>query len=268
MGSALPHPATDPARPDAARRITGTYPPPLTDRSTGTSPRHRARARAPHPPHERLARTLTVAAVLLAAATVGALQPHEEPARDTTPMSVAVPVPASTAPASTAPPGQPTPVPPGEPAPAPVSTEPVLVRIPALDTASPVVRLGLQHDGTMEVPAGAEPVGWYAASPTPGELGPAVLTAHVDWEGRPGAFAGLDELRAGDVVAVDRADATTATFSVDRVIEPSKTDFPTVEVYGDIHHAGLRLITCGGDYDEATGDYEHNVVVFARLVGG
>ncbi len=47
----------------------------------------------------------------------------------------------------------------------------------------------------------------------------------------------------------------------------AKSDFPTDAVYGDIDHAGLRLITCGGFFDEDTGDYEDNVVVFAELVG-
>jgi len=29
----------------------------------------------------------------------------------------------------------------------------------------------------------------------------------------------------------------------------------------------LRLITCGGDYDRATGSYLDNIIVFASLVG-
>ena len=67
-------------------------------------------------------------------------------------------------------------------------------------------------------------------------------------------------------VVVDRSDGTTATFRVDRVEEHAKDDFPTDEVYGDIDHAGLRLITCGGTFDEDTGDYTDNVVVFASLI--
>jgi sortase (surface protein transpeptidase) len=118
----------------------------------------------------------------------------------------------------------------------------------------------------MEVPPGAYPVGWYDRGPTPGQLGPAVLAGHVDWEGEPGAFAGIRALLPGDQVIVDRADGTVATFAVDRVEEVAKDAFPTTEVYGDLDHAGLRLITCGGSFDEDTGDYAGNVIVFARLV--
>ncbi|MGY1724755.1 class F sortase [Blastococcus sp. SYSU DS0533] len=148
----------------------------------------------------------------------------------------------------------------------PAST-PVRIQIPALGVTSRIIELGLERDGSMEVPSGAYPVGWYDGSPTPGHLGPAVLAGHVDWEGEPGAFHGLRELLPGDTVVIDRADGTAATFRVDRVEEHAKDDFPTEHVYGDIDHAGLRLITCGGAFDEDTGDYLNNVIVYASLTG-
>ncbi|HEV7727337.1 MAG: Peptidase sortase [Modestobacter sp.] len=145
------------------------------------------------------------------------------------------------------------------------ASEPVRVQIPVLGVTSRVMDLGLERDGSMEVPPGAYPVGWYDRSPTPGQLGPAVLAGHVDWGGDPGAFYGLRELLPGDEIVVSRADGTVATFRVERVEEHAKDDFPTDEVYGDIDHAGLRLITCGGSFDEDSGDYRANVIVYARL---
>jgi hypothetical protein len=145
------------------------------------------------------------------------------------------------------------------------ASRPVAVRIPALGVTATTMELGLERDGSMEVPPGAYPVGWYDRSPTPGETGPAVLAGHVDWEGEPGAFYGLSELLPGDQVVVDRADGTAATFRVDRVEEHDKDAFPTDAVYGDTDTAGLRLITCGGSFDEDTGDYRKNVIVFATL---
>ena len=71
---------------------------------------------------------------------------------------------------------------------------PTRVQIPALGVTSSVIDLGLERDGSMEVPGGAYPVGWFDGSPTPGELGPSVLAGHVDWSGEPGAFYGLREL--------------------------------------------------------------------------
>ena len=66
---------------------------------------------------------------------------------------------------------------------------------------------------------------------------------------------------------MDRADGTTAVFSVDRVASHPKTQFPTDEVYGDTDHAALRLVTCGGAFDERSRSYTENVIVHASLAG-
>lgn len=145
-------------------------------------------------------------------------------------------------------------------------SRPVRLQIPAIDVRSELIGLGLQDDGTMEVPPGAFPAGWYKRAPTPGELGPAIIAGHVHWNGDRGVFYNLAELRSGDKVTVIRKDGSAAIFRVTRVKQYSKARFPTAEVYGNIDHAGLRLITCGG-LDPATGTYKDNVVTFAKLIG-
>jgi Sortase domain len=67
-------------------------------------------------------------------------------------------------------------------------------------------------------------------------------------------------------VSVSRADGRVATFAVTRVAKYAKSAFPTGLVFGSIDHAGLRLITCGGAFDQSIQHYKDNVVVFARLV--
>ncbi|ANY09649.1 class F sortase [Pseudonocardia sp. HH130630-07] len=147
------------------------------------------------------------------------------------------------------------------------ASEPVRLRVGRLGLDTAPVPLGLLPDGSLEVPAAAGTVGWYTGAPTPGERGPAVLAAHVDWKGLPGAFADLHTLRAGDLIGIDRADGSTVTFTVRRVGQYRKDAFPTAEVYGDLGHAGLRLITCGGVFDRSAERYTDNVVVFADLTG-
>jgi hypothetical protein len=145
------------------------------------------------------------------------------------------------------------------------ASEPVSVAIPVLNVRSDVVPLGLEDDGSLEVPTAARDAGWFAQSPTPGELGPSVLAAHVDWADQEGVFSSIGDLRIGDKIEVTRADGSVAVFRVERVDSYAKADFPTDAVYGDLDHAGLRLITCGGEFDEDAGDYLNNIVVFARL---
>lgn len=144
---------------------------------------------------------------------------------------------------------------------------PERLRIPALGVDSDMfVGLGLQPDNTLEVPEGAEAVGWYVESPTPGERGPSVLAAHVDWQNQKGVFFELRNLEVGDDVIVDRADGTSIRFVVNEVEQYPKNEFPTEKVYGDTEGAELRLITCGGDFDHSVASYRDNIVAYATMV--
>lgn len=149
-------------------------------------------------------------------------------------------------------------------------SSPVRLAIPSIDVDSVVQHLGQDAGGGLEVPAQGphyDEAGWYRYSPTPGARGPAILLGHVDSAaGGPSVFFRLGELEAGDRISVTRADRSTAVFVVDAVQRYAKDDFPTELVYGDIDHAGLRILTCGGAFDRTTRHYTDNIVVFASLV--
>lgn len=148
------------------------------------------------------------------------------------------------------------------------ASEPVRVDIPRLGVHAPLVRLGLKPDGSVDVPslAQAKLAGWYDQGPTPGEVGPAVLLGHVDTRKGPAVFFDLGRARPGDRIDVARKDRTVATFAVDSVERVPKAKFPTDRVYGDLRYAGIRLITCGGDFDGH--HYTGNVIVYGHLIGG
>lgn len=146
-------------------------------------------------------------------------------------------------------------------------SEPLSIQIHRLGVKQNLVDLGIDSTGAMEVPDDPAVAGWYTRGPTPGALGPAVIAGHVTWNQLPAVFFRLSELRDGDRVQVIREDGQTAVFSVVNVVRYPKTQFPTDEVYGRLDYAGLRLITCGGQYDDTMHRYLDNVVVFARLVG-
>ncbi|MGK5671979.1 class F sortase [Micromonospora sp. URMC 106] len=146
--------------------------------------------------------------------------------------------------------------------------EPVDVRIPAIDVRAPIVAVGADAEGRLEVPPLDRPTlaGWYRHGVSPGETGNAVIVGHVDSAAGPAVFFDLGRLRAGDTVRITRADASVATFAVDGVASYPKDRFPTDLVYGPSGTAGLRLITCGGRFDRGAGSYVDNVVVFATRV--
>ncbi|GGS01472.1 hypothetical protein GCM10010269_45440 [Streptomyces humidus] len=146
---------------------------------------------------------------------------------------------------------------------------PVTLRIPAIGVDTPVMRLGLAADRTVQVPPVErhDRAGWYEHSPTPGQTGPSVILAHVTvGQYGDGVFRHLDRLHQGDRITVRLENGTTAGFVVTRVRTVEKARFPTQEVYGNVGRPELRLITCGGP---RTGDgYRDNVIVFAVLSTG
>ncbi len=145
---------------------------------------------------------------------------------------------------------------------------PVSVDIPAIGVRSQLLRLGMTADGSIQVPSlttAANEAAWYEYSATPGQIGAAVIEGHVDSYRGPAVFFRLGALRPGDAVDVTLTDGITAIFRVTGVREYSKASFPARMVYGAPDYAALRLITCGGAFDSATGHYLSSVVVFASL---
>ncbi|MQA98228.1 MAG: class F sortase [Streptosporangiales bacterium] len=142
--------------------------------------------------------------------------------------------------------------------------DPVRVRVPAIGVSAEVIALSLDGSGRLVAPERYDVAGWNRAGPEPGETGAAVVAAHMDSRSGPAVFFRLRDLDRGDVVHVDRADGTTVTFTVRRLARYPKSGIPDREVYGGSDRPELRLITCGGTFDERRRSYRDNVIVFAH----
>ncbi|MFJ4773829.1 class F sortase [Streptomyces uncialis] len=143
---------------------------------------------------------------------------------------------------------------------------PERITVPALGVDSALLDLGLDSEQVMETPGDPDKAGWFTPGATPGERGPAVIAGHVTWNDKPAVFFELGKAEKGTRVEIGRADGKTAVFTVDRTVRYPKEKFPTLEVYRNLDHAGLRLITCGGAYNSTTNRYADNVVVYASLL--
>ena len=143
---------------------------------------------------------------------------------------------------------------------------PVRVEIPAIVVSSPLVPLGLNPDGTMQVPGDFQVAGWFTGGPQPGQLGPAVIAGHVDSRTGPAVFYRLRDLRPGDQIRVVRADRLVVRFEVESLASYSKQALPDEAVYGATTAPALRLITCAGTFDRARHSYRDNLVVSAVRV--
>jgi sortase (surface protein transpeptidase) len=140
--------------------------------------------------------------------------------------------------------------------------KPVRVVIPAIDVDADLVALGLNDDGSMEVPDFGL-AGWYEPGPRPGDPGPAVIAAHVDSVRGPDVFFRLRDLTTGDKITVEYANGSDTTFVVSGSEQQLKDDLPVERIWNDTDNAVLRLITCGGEFDADARSYLSNLIVYA-----
>lgn len=208
--------------------------------------------------------TTGVGLVVTAAPWRNLAEASTTPSSSAQPASAATPSPVTSSPRTSA--GAP-PAPSVDFGPVMTSSTPVALDIPSIDVHSDrLVDLAYAEDGALEVPTDFDLPGWFSPGPTPGQFGPAVIAGHVDSKKRPAVFYRLRDLKPGATVKVGREDGSTATFTVDKVEKYPKNRFPTSKVYGNsTNRAELRLITCGGSFDERTGHYRDNIVAYAHL---
>ncbi|MEU2869137.1 class F sortase [Streptomyces olivoreticuli] len=220
--------------------------------------------RTPHPAAVDARRKATVATALAIALCTGSwLIQHGAGAQGPPPQPSAA---EAFSPASPSAPGAPVPrmgpsVPPLPPSP------PTRVRIPEIQVDAPTRPLALLPDGSLAGPPDDDRnlAGWYAGGATPGATGTAIVAGHVDTAVGPAVFYSLGALKKGQAVEVARADGRTAVFTIDAIEVYGSADFPSQKVYGPSARAELRLITCGGGFDEDAHEYLGNVVVYAHL---
>jgi sortase A len=158
----------------------------------------------------------------------------------------------------------PTPTP--TPTPPPIA-KPVSLNIPKFGIVAPIEEVGVDVNGTMQVPSGSNSVGWLDLGPKPGEQGSAVLDGHYDYNnGSPAIFYNLSKLEVGDPVYIVTADNKQLVFQVtDIKVYPVK-EVPLGDIFGRTDKPRLNLITCDGVWNLQDQNYTHRTVVFSELV--
>ncbi len=144
--------------------------------------------------------------------------------------------------------------------------EPARVRIPVIKVDARLIPVGLEPNGEMQVPPFGV-AGWYRLGNKPGASGPAVIVAHVDTKSGPDVFYRLRDLRAGDTVDVTYTTGAVVRFAVQRSEEHGKSALPVARIWNQTADPVLRLITCTGAFDRASGHYVDNLIVYASLAG-
>ena len=129
-----------------------------------------------------------------------------------------------------------------------------------LDT--PVVAVGLEDDGQLEIPDETE-VGWYQYGSAPGLPGATVLAAHVSWNRTIGPFHDIGNLEPGAEVDVVADDGSIRVYQVVERALYDKDELPLDRIWTTTGDETLVLITCGGSYNADIRRYRQNIVIYA-----
>ncbi|MBP9757144.1 MAG: class F sortase [Candidatus Pacebacteria bacterium] len=143
-----------------------------------------------------------------------------------------------------------------------VTAYPVRLIIPSIGLSAPVTSVGLNEKGEMDVPEGNTPdVGWYKHGTIPGNIGSAVIDAHVF-----AAFENLRDLKVGSEVYVENSAGERLTFVVDDSRVYQLGELTSGMLFGKKDTRRLNLITCAGEQTPDGSTYTHRLVVYTKLV--
>ena len=129
-----------------------------------------------------------------------------------------------------------------------------------------VLRLGLDKDGVIKTPRNVWDTGWYDGSSKPNETtGAALILGHVSGPTNGGIFYNLYRLAIGDDINVTQGDGTVFNYKV-----VAKEEVPVADINmnnylisKNVDKAGLTLMTCAGEYNPKTHEYDKRLAVFA-----
>jgi sortase (surface protein transpeptidase) len=139
---------------------------------------------------------------------------------------------------------------------------PVSLAVPSIGLNSPVQEVGVNALGEMDVPSGkTNNVGWYKDGTVPGNIGSAVLDAHVF-----AAFKNLKNVKVGDDIILKDGDGHTLIFRVEEATVYAIKDVPLQRLFNANDGVRLNLITCAGNLTPDGKTYDHRLIVYAKLV--
>lgn len=144
----------------------------------------------------------------------------------------------------------------------PAASHPTQILIPAIGVNSYVVEVGVNALGEMDVPDGKTlNVGWYKYGTVPGEIGSAVMDAHVF-----AAFKKLKNAQIGNRIYVVNGRGEIKEFKIVSSKVYPRAQVPMETIFTDASGTYLNLITCEGRYSIRDATYTHRRVVYAELV--
>jgi hypothetical protein len=147
-----------------------------------------------------------------------------------------------------------------------IGAQPVAMHIAKAAVEAQVETIEIVN-GVMQNPTGPWIVSWYRQTARLGEIGNVVIAGHVDyWDVGPSVFYNLKDLVAGDPIQITGDDGQTYAYATDWNKLFDVLNAPIQEIVGSTSTESLTIITCGGEFDYATGHYLQRRVVRSHRI--
>lgn len=150
------------------------------------------------------------------------------------------------------------------------ATHPRYISIPALGaTKARVIAVGLTKAGALDTPRNIGDTAWYTKSAYPGQgSGSVLIDGHNGGISRDGVFYGLDKLKVGDAIIIERGDGTQVRYTVtenrtESLKEANATGMTRLLTPYDPTKEGLGLITCAGNWSPRDRLFDKRILVRA-----
>lgn len=145
--------------------------------------------------------------------------------------------------------------------------DPKFIRLPSIETEGYIQNVGVDQNTQVGVPDNVHIAGWFVDTVLPGEKGLSIIDGHVTGRTTDGIFIRIEQLAAGDQFSVEYGDGRLKNFEVLEVtkIEEAKSAGVLFSQNPKVSNQ-LNLITCGGEFNTQTNQYEDRVIVSSKLV--
>lgn len=144
-------------------------------------------------------------------------------------------------------------------------SDPAKIYLPSLNETGCIQKVGIDQHGAVAVPSNVHLAGWFVNSKLPGESGVSLIDGHVSGRYSDAIFKNLVELKPGDKYSIEFGDSSTKQFEV------VSTDLLSIEETTKrmlVQHVGieqqLNLITCGGNFDKQSQQYDKRVLIISK----
>lgn len=153
------------------------------------------------------------------------------------------------------------------------ATHPRYISIPALGvTKARVQSVGLTANKLLDTPKNIHDTAWYREGAFPGQgFGAVIINGHNGGMTRDGVFAGLNKLKSGDRIIVERGDGKKITYAVtenrtESLAETNKTGMKRLLTPYDPDKEGMGLITCAGNWVPRDKVFDKRILVRAVVI--